>query len=45
MKTSSLIGKVKFDKNGLVPAIIQDVKTAQVLMVAYMNRLALKKTL
>ena len=45
MKASLLIRKVKFDKNGLVPAIIQDVKTAQVLMVAYMNRLALKKTL
>jgi len=45
MKASSLIRKCKFDKNGLVPAIIQDAKTAQVLMVAYMNRQALKKTL
>ena len=45
MKASSLIRKCKCDKNGLVPAIIQDAKTAQVLMVAYMNRQALKKTL
>jgi len=37
--------KVKFDKNGLIPAIVQDYKTNEVLMVAYMNRAALKKTL
>jgi len=36
---------VRFDKNGLVPAIIQDAATKQVLMVAYMNRGALEKTL
>ncbi|MBN3038870.1 MAG: phosphoribosyl-AMP cyclohydrolase [Candidatus Omnitrophica bacterium] len=40
-----LIKKIKFDKNGLVPAIVQDAKTNQVLMVAYMNKLALRKTL
>ena len=28
----------KFDSNGLIPAIAQDAKTGQVLMVAYMNR-------
>jgi Phosphoribosyl-AMP cyclohydrolase len=32
------INKVKFDRDGLVPAIIQDVDTKQVLTLAYMNR-------
>ncbi len=45
MNLNSLIKKVKFDQRGLLPAIIQDAKTNQVLMVAYMNRQALKKTL
>ncbi len=36
---------VDFDKNGgLVPAIIQDVRTKNVLMLGYMNEEALKKT-
>ncbi|MEW6558296.1 MAG: phosphoribosyl-AMP cyclohydrolase [Elusimicrobiota bacterium] len=37
--------KLKFDKNGLIPAIIQDEKTKQVLMLAYMNKEAFQKTL
>ena len=37
--------KLKFDKNGLVPAIVQDFTTGEVLMLAYMNELALDKTL
>ncbi len=37
--------KLKFDKNGLIPAIVQDSKTGDVLMIAYMNRQALKITL
>ena len=41
----ALLKKVKFDRRGLVAAIIQDVRTNQVLMLAYMNRLALRKTL
>jgi phosphoribosyl-AMP cyclohydrolase / phosphoribosyl-ATP pyrophosphohydrolase len=28
---------LKFDANGLVPAIVQDAETAQVLMLAYMS--------
>ena len=36
--------KLKFDKAGLVPAIAQDYKTGEVLMLAYMNKEALKKT-
>ncbi|MBL7214166.1 MAG: phosphoribosyl-AMP cyclohydrolase [Phycisphaerae bacterium] len=35
----------KFDANGLITAISQDVETGQVLMVAYMNDEALKLTL
>ena len=35
----------KFDKNGLIPAIAQDAKTGQVLMVAYMDRAALDMTI
>ena len=37
--------KIDFDKmNGLVPAIIQDADTRQVLMLGYMNREAYEKT-
>ncbi len=35
----------KFDKHGLIPAIAQDAKTGQVLMVAYMNKKALDSTI
>lgn len=37
--------KFKFDQNGLIPAIIQDYKTHEVLMLAYVNRYAIKKML
>ena len=35
----------RFDDNGLIPAIAQDAKTGQVLMVAYMNQEALDLTI
>ncbi|AJS60815.1 bifunctional phosphoribosyl-AMP cyclohydrolase/phosphoribosyl-ATP diphosphatase HisIE [Paenibacillus sp. IHBB 10380] len=35
-------GQIKFDESGLVPAIIQDAVTKDVLMMAYMNRESLK---
>jgi phosphoribosyl-AMP cyclohydrolase len=35
----------KFDENGLIPAIAQDARTGQILMVAYMNREALDVTI
>ncbi|MBI3312137.1 MAG: phosphoribosyl-AMP cyclohydrolase [Candidatus Omnitrophica bacterium] len=41
----SWIDQIKFDENGLVPAVIQDAWTRDVLMVAYMNREAVEKTL
>jgi phosphoribosyl-AMP cyclohydrolase len=37
--------KLKYDKNGLIPAIAQDYKTGEVLMLAYMNEESVKKTL
>jgi phosphoribosyl-AMP cyclohydrolase len=36
---------VQYDASGLVPAIVQEVGTAQVLMVGWMNRDALERTL
>jgi len=35
---------LKLDADGLIPAIIQDAQTKQVLMMAWMNREALAKT-
>ncbi len=35
----------KFDEKGLIPTIAQDSKTGQVLMVAYMNRESLERTI
>jgi phosphoribosyl-ATP pyrophosphohydrolase/phosphoribosyl-AMP cyclohydrolase len=35
---------VKFDERGLVPAVLQDAETGQVLMLAYMNEEALRLT-
>ena len=37
--------KMKFDPQGLLPAIVQDEATGEVLMLAYMNEEALKRTL
>ncbi|HVT88668.1 MAG TPA: phosphoribosyl-AMP cyclohydrolase [Tepidisphaeraceae bacterium] len=39
------LDNLKFDSNGLIPAIIQDVKTHQVLMMAWMNKDSLAKTI
>jgi phosphoribosyl-AMP cyclohydrolase len=39
------LNKVKWDENGLVPVIAQQVGTNDVLMFAWMNREALAKTL
>src|SRR5690606_39013575 len=36
---------IKYDANGLIPAIIQDAKTKNVLMLGYMNEAAYNKTL
>lgn len=36
---------LKYDENGLIPAIAQDAQTGDVLMMAWMNADALKQTL
>jgi phosphoribosyl-ATP pyrophosphohydrolase/phosphoribosyl-AMP cyclohydrolase len=40
-----ILSEIKFDDKGLVVAIAQDIKTNEVLMQAFMNEEALKKTL
>ena len=39
------IDQLKFDANGLIPAVVQDADTNQVLMLAYMNAESLRLTL
>ncbi len=39
------IKDLKFDDNGLIPAIIQDYKNGEVLMVAYMNAESVRRTI
>ncbi|MBL8148326.1 MAG: bifunctional phosphoribosyl-AMP cyclohydrolase/phosphoribosyl-ATP diphosphatase HisIE [Blastocatellia bacterium] len=39
------IRSLKFDNNGLIPAIVQDCRTYEVLTLAYMNAESLSKTL
>jgi len=36
---------LKYDKHGLIPAIIQDTQNNEVLMMAYMNETSLQKTI
>ena len=40
-----MINNLKFDDKGLIPAIIQDADTGEVLMLGYMNEEALRRTL
>lgn len=44
-KISFKLSSLKFDKNGLIPAVIQDYKNNELLMVAYMNKESLRRTL
>lgn len=39
------INDIRFDSNGLITAVVQDVNTKEVLMVAYMNQEALDQTI
>lgn len=39
------IGEIRFDANGLVPAVVTDAASGKVLMLAYMNEESLKKTI
>jgi len=36
---------LKFDEKGLIPVVVQDVNTKEVLMLAYANEEAIRKTL
>lgn len=36
------ISELKFDKNGLIPAVVTDAVTKKVLTLAYMNRESLE---
>ncbi|WP_372995028.1 bifunctional phosphoribosyl-AMP cyclohydrolase/phosphoribosyl-ATP diphosphatase HisIE [Lutispora sp.] len=45
MNIDKIIEEIKFDDRGLVPAIVQDVNTKKVLMLAYMNKESIRKTL
>ena len=38
------LAKIKFDEHGLVPAVVQDVKTKAVVKQAYMNKESLQLT-
>ena len=40
-----ILNQLKTDQDGLIPAIIQDDENKEVLMVGYMNREAVRKTL
>ena len=39
------LDEIKFDDKGLIPAIVQDYQNGEILMLAYMNRESLQKTL
>ena len=39
------LDEIKFDDKGLIPTVIQDYQNGEILMLAYMNRESLQKTL
>lgn len=39
------IGDIRFDEKGLIPAIVQDADSGEVLMLAYMSEESLRRTL
>jgi len=45
MNKLDILRSARFDVDGLIPAIVQDAATREVLTVAYMNEEALRKTL
>lgn len=45
LSTDAFLAAVQFDANGLVPAIAQDAASGAVLMMAWMNRQTLARTL
>lgn len=45
MNADALVDQVRFDAEGLVTAVVQDHRTNEVLMVAYLNAATLRQTL
>jgi phosphoribosyl-ATP pyrophosphohydrolase/phosphoribosyl-AMP cyclohydrolase len=45
MTWDAVLDRIKYDANGLVPAVVQEAGDKRVLMVAYMDREALRRTL
>ena len=45
MNVDEVVAGAKFDEHGLLPAIIQEDSTGEVLMLGYMNAEALRRTL
>jgi phosphoribosyl-AMP cyclohydrolase/phosphoribosyl-ATP pyrophosphohydrolase/phosphoribosyl-AMP cyclohydrolase len=43
--TAEQLAQVKFNEDGLVPAVVQEAATGQVLMMAWMNDESLRRTL
>jgi phosphoribosyl-ATP pyrophosphohydrolase/phosphoribosyl-AMP cyclohydrolase len=43
--TPAVIDALNFDAHGLIPAVVQDSRTGSVLMLAYMNKESIQKTL
>ncbi len=39
------LSELKFETNGLIPVVVQDAESGEVLMVAHMNREALQRTI
>jgi phosphoribosyl-ATP pyrophosphohydrolase/phosphoribosyl-AMP cyclohydrolase len=44
-RTKDILKNAKFNSDGLIPAVVQDVRTREVLMVAWMNSESLRLTL
>ena len=40
-----MVNNLKFNEKGLIPAIVQDADTGEVLMLGYMNEEAIRRTL
>jgi phosphoribosyl-AMP cyclohydrolase len=45
IKGGLMVPELKYDEKGLIPAIIQDIANNEVLMLAYMDKTALEKTI
>ena len=45
MANAELMAEIRYNEAGLIPAIVQDAATRQVLMMAWMNAESLRRTL